>query len=463
MEKNSKKNETIGLPAATTLVMGSIIGSGIFSLPSAMATFGPLSLIAFAVVTVGAFCLAWTFSLLSKKNKRSGGEYVFAQEAFGDFAGFLVAWCVWIASWVATAAVTTAMIGYIEVFINKDHNPIGSIIIGLFGVWIPAAITLTGIKNMAKIQFVFTILKYIPILLVGFLGLFHMKAANFGEFNPSGDSIPKALIAAAAVCIYSYLGIESISAITARVKNPEKNVPKATMIGIGLTALLYLVALVGIMGTVPHDKLVNSTAPFVDSTNAIFGGTWSGNAIAVIAIFSCFGLLVGWILVTAEIPAEAANDGLFPKAFANLNKKKIPVTGIIICSIFPSLLIIFSYTEFDQVFQSMVVLSVTASVIPFVFTASAQLYWLFIEAREGKKHPGLVKNMVIVIGALIFTFSGLLGSGQQAVYLGAIMAFLGVPMYAYMHRKADIKPIQHEETLFITVNEAKGKEKELVH
>ncbi|MFT4246304.1 MAG: amino acid permease [Micrococcaceae bacterium] len=447
MKKNIEKDETVGLPVATTLVMGSIIGSGVFSLPSAMAAYGPLSLIAFTVVSVGAFCLAGTFSLLSKKNKRSGGEYVFAQEAFGDFAGFLVAWCVWIASWVATAAVTVAMVGYVETFINKDHNPIGSILIGLVGIWVPAIITLTGIKNMGNIQFAFTVIKYIPILLVGVLGLFHMKAANFGAFNPSGEPAPEAMLLAAAICIYSYLGVESISAITARVRNPKKNVPKATMYGIGLTALLYLVTLVGVMGTVPHDKLVKSTAPFVDSTNAIFGGTWSGNAVAVIAIFSCFGLLVGWILITAEVPAEAASNGLFPKVFANLNKKNVPTTGVVISTIFPSLLLVFAYTEFAQVFQTMVALAVTVTVLPYIFTASAQLYWLFVEAKKGNKHSGWGKNMGIVVGALIFAFSGLMGSGQQAVYLGAIMAFLGVPIYAYMQRNVKVTPVKHEETL----------------
>ncbi|MFT4185799.1 MAG: amino acid permease [Micrococcaceae bacterium] len=431
-EKAMKKD--LGLPVATTLVMGSIIGAGIFTLPSTMAKYGPLSIISFTLVSTGAFCLSWTFSLLSKNNKRSGGVYVFAQEAFGDFAGFLVAWCFWIGAWASSAAVTSAMVGYAETFVNKSHNPLGSIIIALLGIWIPAIIVINGIKNMAKVQFFITVLKYIPILLVGFLGLFNMKLANFGTLNPSGVSTVEALSAAAAVCIFSYLGIEAVSAVSARVEDPKKNVPKATMLGIILSALVYIAVLLGVMGTVPHDKLVKSTAPFVDSTNAIFGGTWSGNIVALIAMFSCFGMLVGWILVTAEIPAEAANDGLFPKSFANFNKKNVPVIGIVISTVFPSLLLIFSYTKFEQVFETIVVLSVTTAVIPYLFTASAQLYWLFIEAKKGNKQPGFTKNIVTVVGALIFVFFGLLGSGQQAVYLGSIMAFLGVPLYAYTRR-----------------------------
>ncbi|MFT4246306.1 MAG: amino acid permease [Micrococcaceae bacterium] len=448
MKENAMKKETIGLPVATTLVMGSIIGAGIFTLPSAMAKYGPLSIIAFALVSIGAFCLSWTFSLLSKNNKRSGGVYVFTQEAFGDFAGFLVAWCFWIGAWASSAAVTSAMVGYAETFVNKSHNPVGSIIIALVGIWIPAIIVITGVKKMAKVQFILTVLKYIPILLVSFLGLFNMKTANFGTFNPSGEPVVEALFAAAAICIFSYLGIEAVSAVTARIEDPKKNVPKATMIGIGLSALVYIAALVGVMGTVPRNTLMNSTAPFVESTNAIFGGTWSGNVIALIAMFSCFGMLVGWILVTAEIPAEAATNGLFPKSFASLNKKNIPVTGIVISTFFPSLLLIFSYTKFEQVFETIVVLSVTTAVIPYLFTASAQLYWLFIEAKKGNEQPGFVKNMVIVVGALIFVFSGLLGSGQQAVYLGSIMAFLGVPIYAYTHRNAEKPAVHHEENLF---------------
>ncbi|MFT4148104.1 MAG: amino acid permease [Micrococcaceae bacterium] len=433
---------TVGLPVAITLVMGSIVGSGIFGMPSAMAKYGPLSLVAFAIVTFGAICLAWTFSILSKRHTRSGGEYIFAQEAFGNFAGFLTAWCAWISSWVASAAVVSALVGYVEVFVNKNHSHLGSIVIGLLALWLPALIVLSGIQNMSKAQVLFSVLKYAPILILAIFGIFNMKFANFGSFNPSGEGTFEALMGASSICIYSYLGVEAVSAAAGRVRDPKKNVPKATMWGILFTAALYFLAIVGVMGTVPHNQLVKSTSPFADSANNIFGGQWAGEFIAVVAVLSCFGLLVGWTLVTAEVPAAAAMDKVFPQSFARMNSKNIPAFGVIISTVLASILLVFSYTQFQQVFLTMVLFAVVCTVLPYIFTACAQLYWYVKQAANGTKGPGYGKNLTIVCIAILFAFWAVIGAGEEAVYFGAICMLVGIPIYAYMH-----KNIRDDETI----------------
>src|SRR5262249_25595201 len=112
---------SFGLPAASALVVGSVIGTGVFALPSALAAYGPISLVAFGLVTVGALALALTFGALGRRVPGSGGPYLYARDAFGDFAGFANAWSYWITAWAGNAAIVVAWVGYVEVFWNTSH------------------------------------------------------------------------------------------------------------------------------------------------------------------------------------------------------------------------------------------------------------------------------------------------------------------------------------------------------
>nr|WP_232327800.1 amino acid permease [Kibdelosporangium sp. MJ126-NF4]CEL13296.1 Arginine/ornithine antiporter ArcD [Kibdelosporangium sp. MJ126-NF4]CTQ98987.1 Arginine/ornithine antiporter ArcD [Kibdelosporangium sp. MJ126-NF4] len=113
-----------GLPTATALVVGSIIGTGVFALPSALAPYGLASLLAFVLVTAGALALSLVFGWLNKRVPGSGGPYLYTRDAFGDFGGFVTAWSYWLTAWVGNAGIAVACVGYVEVFVNKDHNPV---------------------------------------------------------------------------------------------------------------------------------------------------------------------------------------------------------------------------------------------------------------------------------------------------------------------------------------------------
>ncbi|WP_371582133.1 APC family permease [Streptomyces sp. NBC_01314] len=126
----------------------SVIGTGVFALPSALAPYGPVSLVAFIAVTLGALALALTFGALSKRVPADGRPYVHAREAFGEFTGFLNAWSHWITAWAGNAAVVVAWVGYVEVFVNTGHRTRVSMSIALIGLWIPAPINLSGVRNI---------------------------------------------------------------------------------------------------------------------------------------------------------------------------------------------------------------------------------------------------------------------------------------------------------------------------
>lgn len=431
-EQPSTTEKGFGLPSASALVIGSVIGTGVFALPSALAVYGPISLVAFVLVTVGALALALVFRDLNKRLPGSGGPYVYARDAFGDFAGFLNAWSYWITAWAGNAAIAVAWVGYVEVFWNTDHNKAVSAGIALAGLWLPAVINLAGLRSIAAFQVVTTVLKFGALLVVAVFGLFAIKAVNFGAFNASGGSAWGAITSAGAIALFSYLGIETASVVAGRVRSPERNVGRATVLGTIGCAVVYLLGTLVVFGTVPHAALIKSTAPFTDSANAIAGGSWAGDLIGIAAVVSGFGALVGWTLVVAEMPQAAARDGLFPTAFLSESTRGVPSFGIVSSTTLASVLVVVAYTQFDQVFTTVVLLSVLTSVIPYLFSAAAQLWWLVTEGRR-VAFRRLGWDATVAAAALLFSFWALVGSGQEAVFYGTFGLLLGVPVYVWHH------------------------------
>ncbi|GGU50580.1 amino acid permease [Lentzea flava] len=419
-----------GLPTAIALVVGSVIGTGVFGLPAALAPFGPVSLVAFVLVTIGALALAVTFGALSKRIPGSGGPYAYARDAFGEFAGFLNAWCYWITAWAGNAAIVVALVGYAEVFVNTEHNVGWSIVIALAGLWIPALVNLSGLRNMAVTQILSTVLKIIPLLFMATIGLFFVKSANFGAFNASGTSIGGAISAAAAIALFSYIGIETASVAAGRVRDPERNVGRATVLGTIGCAVVYVLGTLTVFGTVPNSSLRDTKAPFTDAANAIFGGEWAGQTVAIAAVVSGLGCLIGWTLIVGEMPMAAAKDELFPRAFLR-TRGDIPSFGIISSTVLASALVVVSYTSFEQVFTTLVLLSVFTAVVPYLFSAAAQLFWLLVRGRRAE-WPHLVRDGGVSVLALAFAFWALAGSGYQAVYYGSVCLLLGVPLYIWL-------------------------------
>ena len=426
-----KFTNQIGLPTATAIVVGSIIGTGVFALPSALAPYGLASLVAFGLVTIGAIALALVFGWLNKRVPGSGGPYLYARDAFGDFGGFFTAWSYWLTAWIGNAAIVVAWVGYVEVFVNKGGNKWGSAAIAMVGLWIPAFINISGVRNLGWFQNVTVVLKFIPLLFMATVGLFFIKTANFGTFNPSDLSIVAAISAAAAIALFSYIGLETISVAASRVRNPERNVSRATVWGTVACAFVYIFGTLTVFGTVPHQALIGNTAPFSSSADAIFGGSWAGQLMAVTAIISGIGCLNGWTLICAEMPMAAANDRLFPSQFAELNNREIPVFGIIVATVLASIITVFSYWRFQTVFTDVVLLSVLTAVIPYMFSAAAELYWLIVKGRSAN-WPHFARDLVVTIVALVFSFWALAGTGYQAVYFGIFVFFLGVPVYIWM-------------------------------
>jgi len=435
----------LSLTGATALIMGSIIGVGIFNLPSSLAGYGPISLVSMALTTVGAISLALLFASLSRRLPADGGPYAYARVAFGNGLGFANAWSYWITAWAGNAAIAVGWVLYVEKFVNTDGNRFGSVLLVLVGLWVPAIINLTGVRNMDVVQVTTTVLKFGALAFVAIVGLFYIDTANFSPWNVSGESAVAAVGGGMAIALFSYLGVEVAAVAAGKVKDPDRNVSRATVFGTLASAAVYLLSLTAVFGIVPTGELAEANAPFSDAVNAMFGGTWTGNVMAVVVIISGLGALNGWTMICAEMPLAAARDGLFPERFGRLSKTGVPAFGIIVSTALASIAMIINYLGSSgvTVFTTLVLMTGITAAIPYAFSALAQLKWRWAE-HGATSTPRLVRDLIVAVLSLVFSvlfiwysrFTGERPLVYWAPFLLTGGAFLlGIPVYLSQRSK----------------------------
>jgi APA family basic amino acid/polyamine antiporter len=431
----------MGLPQSTALIIGSIIGVGVFSLPYSLASYGPISLVAMGLASIGAIAFALLFGALSRRLPADGGPYAYARTAFGNGVGFGNAWSYWITAWAGNAAIAVGWVYYVEHFINKGGSTTWSILIAFAGLWIPAAVNISGLRNVGAFQVVTTVLKFLPLMFLATFGLFFITTANFTPWNTSGDTNLAAVGGAMAICLFSYLGVETAAVAAAKVREPRRNVPRATLFGTLASAAVYMLSLIAVFGILPTALLAldENKASYAVASNSILGGTWSGNLVAIAVIISGLGALNGWTMICAEMPRAAAKDGLFPKQFARLSARGAPVFGIVASTLFASIAVLISFwgTSGSTVFTTLVLMTGITAAIPFGFSALAQIVWRARD-REVGSAAHFVRDMVVAVTSLVAAVAFIYYSrnvdaswyvvwGPFLMTAGALL--LGIPVY----------------------------------
>ena len=428
-KKSSKKE--LGFWMCTALVVGNMIGSGVFLLPSSLASFGGISIFGWLFTTTGAILLAFVFSQLSKMVPKAGGPYIYTREGFGDFAGFIVAWGYWISILAGNAAISVALTGYLAVFWPViSSNSLLAMFVTLSSVWLLTWVNATGIRNAGFLQVITTVLKLLPLFVIAIFGLFYFKIEHFQPINLSGESSYSAITATAALTLWAFLGLESATVPAENVINPKRNIPKATIVGTLLAAVVYILGTVAVMGIISPNLLKDSTAPFADAASLMWG-SWAKFAVAIGAAISCFGALNGWILLSGQIPFATAKDKLFPAIFAKKSKTNTPVPGLIISSFFVTILIGLNYTKgLVELFTFIILLAAVTTLLPYVFCTMAELM-IFMKNKKDFDLKFLIKSSIISILAFIYSLWAVMGSGQETVYWGFILILAGFPVYVW--------------------------------
>lgn len=427
----------IGLWTSTALVVGNMIGSGVFLLPAALAAYGGIGLLGWLGSSTGAIALALLFSNLSKIIPNAlGGPYAYTRSGLGDFAAFLVAWGYWISIWCTNAAIAVTFVSYSTVFFPiLATNSLLAVGTGLGAVWLLTWVNTLGVKEAGRVQVITTVLKLTPLLLVSIVGLFYMDVDNFSPFNVSSESNFAAITATATLTLFAFLGLESATIPSGDIHEPEKTIPRATMIGTILTIFVYVLGSIAVMGMIPALELKNSNAPFADAAALIWGDSaryW----VAAGAIISTFGALNGWILLQGQMPRAASRDHLFPEIFKRENKNGSPALGIVISSVLISALMMMNFTKgLTDTFTFMVLLTTLAVLVPYLFSAAS--YGVILLQNKFWRRESISK-IVLAAVALVFSLWAIVGSGQETVYWGFIAILAGIPFYVWMKRTKEV-------------------------
>ncbi|MFC1528055.1 amino acid permease [Candidatus Neomarinimicrobiota bacterium] len=428
----NNKEHKLGFWLSTSLVVGNMTGSGIFLLPAALAVYGGISIFGWIFTTIGAVLLALVFSRLSKLITKPGGPYAYSREGFGDFTGFLVAWGYWISIWCGNAAIAVAGVGYLTIFfpsLKEDH--LLSAVTAIGTIWFFTFINTKNIRSVGKVQFIITILKIMPLLLFGTLGFLYFKSDHFLPFNISDSSNFNAIIASAALTLWAFLGLESTTIPSDKIINPTKTIPRATIAGTLIVALIYVSSTVALMGIIAPSNLRNSAAPFADAAQMLWGNGLS-YLVAIGAIISCFGALNGWILLQGQLPMAAARDNLFPAEFKKVSKKGIPLIGIIISSVLASILVSMNYSKgLVQMFSFIIMLSTLTCLVPYLVSSLVEIT-LYLLKRERYQKKQLQIAILISVPAFLYSLWAVIGLGYEIIIWGIILLMVGIPFFVYI-------------------------------
>jgi len=411
----------IGLWTATSLVVGGMIGSGVFLLPATLASFGAASLLGWALTLCGALLLALVYSWLAQTIPNHGGAYAYARTAFGDAPGFLVAWSYWVCNWTGNAALSVAFAGSLgAVWPQATATPIRGAICALAALWICTSVNLAGVREAGRLQVVTTLLKIVPLVLFGLFGLAYIEAGAYQPFNPSGQPLLSVTTTVAALTLWAFLGLESATVPTGVIENPERTVPRATVMGMLIAGIATLLTCTVVIGLLPPDVLTKSAAPMAEAASRLWGPA-AGIAIGVIATVSCFGALNGWVLMQAQTPLAAAQDGLFPKRFSELDGNGTPRFGLLFSSLLATTLVFANYSDsLVELFTFSILLSTAAALLPYAISALA---WL-------RLNPGAsIARKLVAAGAVLYSLWALIGTGSESLIWGVGLLLMGLPVY----------------------------------
>ena len=411
------------------LVMGNMIGSGIFLLPASLAPYGGLSIIGWLVSTAGALLLALVFARLARIDPAAGGPYAYTRKAFGDLAGFIVAWGYWISIWTTLGALAVAFVGYLEPFVPTIvRSPASAGLLAIAVVWLLIGVNIAGVRTAGWVQLSTTVLKVLPLVAIAAIGLTQFQPAHFALAQSDGSSWLRSVPAVVTLTLWALLGLESATVPADSIEDAERTIPRATIVGTLITGIIYIASTVGVMSLLPPASLGQSTAPFADAARTV-GGQTAAALVALGAAISCFGALNGWVLLAGQLPAAVARDGLFPALFGRLSRRGTPAGGLIIAGILTTALIgMNSSRDLVNLFTFMILLATLSTLIPYVFASLA----VFLIPDNGRR---LTTGMALVAGlAFIYSFWAMSGAGAETVLYGFLLIIAGLPVFVYMRR-----------------------------
>ena len=436
------------LGALVALVVGSMIGGGIFSLPQNMAASADVGavLIGWVITAVGMLTLAFVFqTLANRKPDLDGGVYAYAKAGFGDYMGFSSAWGYWISAWLGNVGYFVLLfstLGYFFPIFGEGNTP-AAVIGASVLLWAVHFLVLRGIKEAAFINLVTTVAKVVPLVLFVLIALFAFKLDIFtadiwGVKNPDLGSVMNQVRNMMLVTVWVFIGIEGASIFSSRAEK-RSDVGKATVIGF-ITVLLFLM-LVNVLslGIMTQPELAKLQNPSLAALLEHVVGHWGAVLISVGLIISLLGALLSWVLLCAEIMFAAAKDHTMPEFLRKENANHVPVNALWLTNAMVQIFLVITLFS-ASTYLSLIYLATSMILVPYLWSAA---YALLLAVRGETYEAALAerkKDLFIGAIALIYAVWLLYAGGTKYLLLSALLYAPGAILFAKAKRELG-KPI----------------------
>jgi arginine:ornithine antiporter/lysine permease len=432
--------------ALTAMVVGGMVGAGIFSLPRTFANAtGPLgAVIAWVIAGTGMYMLARVFQALAeRKPDLDAGVFAYAKAGFGDYPGHLSAFGYWIGSCIGNVSYWVLIKSTLGAFfpIFGDGNTVVAIGVASVGIWLFHFLILRGVQQAAAINSIVTVAKVIPILLFIVILFFAFKLDLF-SYNLYGGDLTTGLFqqvqATMLVTVFVFIGIEGAS-VYSRYAKERTDVGWATIVGfIGVTGLMVLVTLLP-YAVLQRAQIAGMRQPSMAGVLEAVVGPWGSVFVSVGLLVSVLGAYLAWALICAEVMFAAGKSKDMPKAFAKTNANGVPVTAMWWTSIIIQIIVITTYWSRDA-FSLMLNLTSATTLIPYFLVAA----YGFMIAKRGETYqlrPEERQRDLVLGGiAVAYTLFMLWAGGLRYILLAAILFAPGTILY-YIARREQGKPV----------------------
>jgi len=428
----------LGFWTSVALVVGNTIGAGIFVMPAALAPFGLNALTGWLVILAGCLCMAVVFAGLGRAFPQDDGPYGYLRRAFGDGPSFLILWCYWVSTWVTNAVIAIGVVGYMSTFVPalaRGHwlPPLAAILL----VWLFVLINLCGLRIAAWTQVLTTALKLIPqagIIVLGLWQLLTHPGAYLQHVPPNPITLPQTM-RASNIALFAMLGIECAIIPASKVLNPERNVPRATLIGALLVALIYISVSVVPLLLIPQQVLISSNAPFADLFGQFLGAS-AAKWVAAFIIISGLGAMNGWTLIVGEVTQNFARHGDFPRALGKLNRRGAPWPAFVLAGAAASLMLLLNYSDSTSGAFAYLGDVVSLDNMPLYLGCALTVLILYWRARApAERRAPLPRRVDAALVGALFCISIIVTGGKSTLWAFALGA-VGIPIQLWsMYRR----------------------------
>ena len=427
----------IGLVPATLMVAGNMMGSGVFMLPANLAAIGGIAVFGWIITLVGALALALVFAKLAAIEPLAGGPYAYARRAFGDYMGYQTNLIYWLANVVGNVGLAVAGLGYLSHFFPALNVPVILAMAQIAVVWFFTYANILGPRFVGRMQSFTTIFALVPIIGMAIFGWFWFHADTYAAgWNVSGEGSFGAIGMTLNFTLWAFIGVETASVSAGVVENPTRNVPIATLGGVILAGICYVLSSSAIMGMIPNKDLIASSGPFADAARIALGDV-GANIVAGCAAIGCLGSLAGWTLLVGQTAKAAADDGLFPNIFARVNAAGVPSAGLAIVAVIMSVQIVatMSPTASEQ-FGKIASIAVIMTLLPYIYSA---ISIKVLGYKKMSQHEYTLYALIALVAA-IYSLWAIVGSNGEQTRWSLIFVVTTIVFYSLaLNHKRDVE------------------------